>query len=214
MTPQPETVEQRAARQFAQDIAAHVLEVQLDQGVHRHLRCGRPGTSFYSFAITTWPGHLAISGDMGTFVFARLRDMFEFFRLGRGGINPGYWSEKLVAPQGRAGALTYSGDAFSREVRRWLDEHIKGAEYLPEEEQELRAAVDDEVLSYAHDGEVCAQDAAARFEFDREPIFQGFGEVNCREYDYAYLWCCHAIVWAIAQYDAEIATRQPQERAA
>ena len=197
-----ERLEARISREFPGDVAQHEMRVHLDEGIYRHLECRQPGTRTRLFTITTWPGELCISGDMGTFVFSRLTDMFEFFRNPRCEINSGYWSEKLVASRGSRGAMEFDGDIFRREITRWLDEHIEGAHYLPEDEDALRDDVAAEVLSCADDGEIRAYDAARRFEYDGESIFQDFWEVNCREYTYHFLWCCHAIVWAIAQYDA------------
>ncbi|WP_235872813.1 hypothetical protein [Pseudoxanthomonas winnipegensis] len=101
--PEPEIL-----TRFKKHTAAHEMEVILDQGMHRHLRFARPGTGIYHFHIVTWPGYLAISGDMGASIFSRLPDMFEFFRTpdhlhaGAHGlyINRGYWCEKLVANDG------------------------------------------------------------------------------------------------------------------
>ncbi len=36
-----------------------------------------------ALTLSAWPGHPAYAGDMGSFVFARLDDMFQFFRTDR-----------------------------------------------------------------------------------------------------------------------------------
>ncbi len=95
-------------RRFLKDTAEHQLTVLRDDGLYRHLRFRKPGTGCYGFDIVTWPGYLAISGDMGAAMFTRLPDMFEFFRTDAQDpsgtsapyINPGYWSEKCVANDG------------------------------------------------------------------------------------------------------------------
>lgn len=68
---------------FLADVAAHQIHVLRDDGVHRHIRFKRPGTYCMQFDLITWPGYLCYTGDMGTYVFNRLEDMFEFFRTGR-----------------------------------------------------------------------------------------------------------------------------------
>lgn len=68
---------------FLQDVADHKMTVVMDNGVYRHLRFANSDSKLAFnqwFDIVTWPGFLAYSGDMGCFVFSRLKDMFEFFR--------------------------------------------------------------------------------------------------------------------------------------
>ena len=70
------------ADQFTSDIAQHQMQVIRDDGVSRHLRFKRPNTMCMHFDLLTWPGYLCYTGDMGTYVFRRLEDMFPFFRRG------------------------------------------------------------------------------------------------------------------------------------
>lgn len=51
-----------------------------EDGIYRHIRFRQPGTMCMHFDLITWPGYLCYTGDMGTYVFTRLADMFEFFR--------------------------------------------------------------------------------------------------------------------------------------
>jgi hypothetical protein len=95
------SIEDDVKIRFDQVVTEHEMTVlQDDGGVYRHLRFRHPGTVIYSFNLITWPGHLAIAGDCGAFMFARTHDMFEFFEAStNGAINPHYWSEKLTAPR-------------------------------------------------------------------------------------------------------------------
>lgn len=87
-----ETIEQ----QFAKNVENHVLTVVTDDGnLARHIRCREPGTVMYGWDIVTWPGYLAVTGDLGHYVFRRLDDMLVHFFGGT--INPQYWVEKCVA---------------------------------------------------------------------------------------------------------------------
>lgn len=188
------THEQQAREDFLKRAPEYQMTVELDQGIHRHLRFRIGDSMCYGFDIVTWPGYLSISGDMGCFVFCRLRDMFEFFRGGEcGRINPGYWSEKLQACDGQGGYDEFSADLFEANIREELAEI--------EASDELIDAVEDDVLRYSHDGEAAAIHAAMSFEHDGRAIFPDFWETSNREYTFRFLWCCHAIVWAIRQYD-------------
>ena len=83
---------------FLQDVAQHQIHVIRDDGVYRHVRFKRPDTYCSHFDLITWPGHLCYTGDMGTYVFTRLRDMFDFFRRPDNEkwhrIDRRYWAEK------------------------------------------------------------------------------------------------------------------------
>ena len=123
---------------FLQRVAEHQLEILRDDGLYRHLRCRKPGTGIDGFDLVTWPGFLCYCGDMGDYLFQRCDDMLAFFRRGDRGINPIYWSKKVVA-QGRDGVREYAPDRFRRVVREILDEQNASPE--------LRQAVEDDVLS-------------------------------------------------------------------
>lgn len=90
----------RVHEHFVEATAEHTLTVIKDDGVYRHLRVGKPGTGIWSWSIVTWPGHLAITGDVAEgYVFARVTDMLDFFRSGsRDGrsIDFRYWAEKVL----------------------------------------------------------------------------------------------------------------------
>jgi hypothetical protein len=104
----------KAKAGFLRDVDAHVMHIKQDEGVFRHIRFSQGGSSVYHFDITTWPGYLCISGDMGCFVFARTADMFTFFRGDR--INPQYWAEKIQATNNRSGHRSFSIDLLKQAV--------------------------------------------------------------------------------------------------
>jgi hypothetical protein len=177
---------------------------------YRHIRFKRPDSGQYGFQLTTWPGYLAITGDMGDFTFTRCNDMFAFFRPDDGekqnlSINPGYWGEKCVA-QGRNGLDSYSPATFKAHIADWCadDENL-----TPDQWQEIVS----EVISQADEGPDAAVRAALDFRLEVEPdrgpgqrarytdYFQDFWERDCTEWNYEYLWCLYAIVWGIRVYD-------------
>lgn len=203
-------IEKEVAADFARDIAQHVMTVELDNGVHRCLHFGRPGTGVYSFRVVTWPGHLYVGGDCDDFVFTRLRDMFEFFRSDHGRVNLSYWASKLSAEGMSRGAYVFSPDLYRAEIvsryREWLRSH--GDDYTSEQRHELRQRIRHEVLSRAYDGEGVAYDAAYQFEWDGDAFFDEFWDSNLKDYTHGFVWACHAIVWAIQQYDAAKASAQ------
>jgi hypothetical protein len=192
---------------FLRSVSGHVMTILEEDGVHRRIRFSKPGSTDMHFFLVTWPGYLCYCGDMGTFVFQRLDDMFAFFRSGRQAgklaINTGYWGEKCVAVDDVDGIREYSADSFRDVVKEWLAEQLeefdddgyKGA---------LTEAVDGDLLAYADDGEAVARRAADDFEFiwnDKRFAFTDFWETTLTVKTNRFLWCCYAIAWGIQKYD-------------
>jgi hypothetical protein len=182
---------------FLKDVATHKLTVLRDDGVNRHLQFKRPGTRCYQFDLITWPGYLCYCGDMGDYVFTRLHDMFEFFRTDRRDesgklfINPRYWAEKITATDKSDGHEQFSPKRFEEVVES----------YLEDASPELREEVENIVLSALDEGEYAAFEAIHEFEFEGFH-FQDFWDHNFKEHSHRFIWCCFALAWGIAQYDA------------
>jgi len=78
---------------FDKDVVNHEMDVRLNNGLYRHIIFQKKQNSFdMRFEIITVPNLLTITGDMGTWSFSRLPDMFNFFRSSDGTINEHYWS--------------------------------------------------------------------------------------------------------------------------
>lgn len=203
--------------QFRKDTADHQLEVILDQGMHRHLRLSKPGTSCYSYNVVTWPGYLAVSGDMGGSIFTRLPDMFEFFREKPRQnepdalyINQSYWAEKLHANDGDP--KRYESGLLRELVKRKYDEFL--AELDPPapdaDAEELWSDLEDRVLG----AETIEEAIAAMSDFEREELV-GVDEFRFHDaweyasqltdYEFGFTWRLYAIAHAIRLYDTRVA---------
>lgn len=188
---------------FLKEVAKHEMTIVLDNGVHRHVRFAIPGTSNMHFDIVTYPGYLCYSGDMGCYVFSRIKDMFEFFRGKPEGplrINEGYWGEKLEAIDRPDGYREYKPELLEAHVKEWLDEVQPEMDAV--DFKVLCDKVQDEVLAYAQDGEHEAREALIEFEHDRHRPFQDSWECRFEAYTLRFVWCCYALAWGIRQYDA------------
>ncbi len=190
--------------QFLKDVMYHQMTIPLNEGVYRHVRFRSTKRGWNQwFDLTTWPGMLTISGDMGTWTFSRLPDMFEFFRDNEGlRINPSYWAEKLQHGNfsGRQGGKVYEFEAFSERLLAQLSEYYGfGGEELSAVTQQVR----DEVLR--HDEKHAAMEAAYNFEFQRldgtKWSFDACELPDGMVYSFHFTWCLYAIVWGIQQYD-------------
>ncbi|WP_417261650.1 hypothetical protein [Celeribacter sp.] len=183
---------------FLRDVRHHKLTIELDQGVHRCLFLGHPGSSSHHYRLTTWPGHLAISGDMGSFMFVRRRDMFDFFRDEEmtNKINPSYWSQKTEAIYRHGGMKVFSPKIFEENVREFCGEwevNLRNADRIKSEvERELCVGFSDQSEAFK---------ALRDFESSDGYVFDAFDFPDCTEHSFHFIWCLRAIVWGIKQYD-------------
>lgn len=125
--------------------------------------------------------------------------MLEFFRGGaRYGINPQYWAEKVV--DGRERTKRYSEERFRRLVTEHFVEAVQGGDAPRGLGRALRAELlDDDEGFIAY--EDAAREALNAFEY-KGFRFSDTWEWDFRDYDWTYLWCCHAIQWGTQRYDA------------
>jgi len=204
---------------FLRDTAEHKMEVVLDQGLHRHLKFRKPGTGCYGFDIVTWPGYLAISGDMGAAMFTRLPDMLEFFRdkpdrHDAGGglyINCGYWAEKCVANDGEK--KEFDTDLFRECVKarfdEYVEEHTEEGEAPPAWAAELWEEIEQDVLLTTEDHESTFFAIKNMDEFKPDGAeYEGFrfsdaweSSNSLEDYRFHFIWRLYAIAYAVRAYD-------------
>lgn len=199
---------------FLKDVANHEMQIIRDDGVNRHLRFKRPGTSSYYFDLVTWDGHLCYTGDMGSFVFCRLEDMFNFFRMDDHdwnknphglSINPGYWSEKILATDKNGGHEEWDEEEFTRRVNEWRVGWMKEARrdgVSKDDRRELWEAVE-YVLADPRDESLCVA-RIYEFSFRRNQSyysFEDFFDGSLTRFTFRFMWCCYALAWAINMYD-------------
>jgi hypothetical protein len=194
-----------SAEQFLIDVSKHEMKVHLKDGLYRHLIYRNPQTGNMWFEIVTWPGSLAIHGDMGTWTFSRVDDMFTFFRSKELKINASYWHEKIQSESRFGGpAERFNADTFKANVLDSLD----GYELEDPRKAEVIAALEEEV--FGDEDESNARRCLANFEHDGFS-FSDSWEIDGNGYTYHFLWCLHAIVWAIQRYDAALTKPQAAE---
>src|SRR4051795_13045901 len=105
---------------FLKAVAEHEMTIVFEANLIRQITFKKPSSYNNHFHITTWPGYLAISGDAGCYVFARLPDMFQFFR--GDGVNPSYWSEKVQAADRHGEVHEFSEEKFHQAVKSDFDD--------------------------------------------------------------------------------------------
>lgn len=184
---------------FPTDIANHEMTIVQDSGLFRHVQFRQPTHVAYWFDITTWPGFLCISGDMGCYVFSRIQDMFEFFR-GKGAISYGYWAEKLQAVDRNSPAMEWSKEDFLAYVKDEAAQYADGSS--SKFKKRLLATVGEQLRFVDCSNRHEAVTAVMAIEIDDHYPFSEFCESSCEDYTHQFIWCCQAIRWGINQYDA------------
>ena len=177
--------------QFGRDVADHVLTIDLDSGAHRRLRCSKPGDDGWHlrFDVVTWPGRLAISGDVAEYTFRLDGDPFSYFR--RLPDAPGrvrYLAEKVIAEDHKNPVMVYDHDLFVAAVAAELRDLVPGP---------TRAAIVDLLERDPFESATEACDAAAA-----DAGLDDFWEHALESPSLAFRWCVRAIAWAVAKYDA------------
>lgn len=206
---------------FLKDTADHVMEILHEDPLelYRHIRFRKPGTMCMHFDLITWPGYLCYTGDMGTYVFRRLEDMFQFFRSDRPDpfewIDKRYWAEKLEASDKGDGHREFDKKAFKREItvqrRKLFVEHCKHAD------KDIRKEFwdsFDEVFDAADEGEHRVYAAVQDWEFNiytmqpsiramkRNRVYLDTSDFpDCKTYTHRFRWCCFALAWGTQKYD-------------
>jgi hypothetical protein len=197
---------------FLKDVAEHQMLVIRDEGLNRHLRFKKPDTYCMHFDLITWPGHLCYTGDMGTYVFTRIEDMFQFFRRAgkekKYAIDRRYWAEKCISLD-RSGIEEFDEDKFKQIIFGRLVEWIKENRYrtTKEERRDLWDDVVNQVSGAEGDGggyrlQIAAYDFSHTVNSEiGEFYFSDLFESNFNRYTTRFTWCCFAMAWAIEQYD-------------
>lgn len=203
------------AAQFRDDVKRHRLDVFHDVGMYRHIKLS-DGTFNRSFTIVTAPGTLTYTGDMGTYVFERIVDMFEYFRTydpkndeSVDQVAPETWAGKCVAIDKACGVKHFNTEAFKAHAKTRVDEFVRdhGLEYGDAESlwDDVQSALDNAdaetwgVWVGALEGVHWWHDGSKRQRVFSDDIYHEMP--GCEELTHHFQWACRAIRWAIATYD-------------
>ena len=198
-------------KRFLKDTKEHQLTIVKDDGIYRHIQISKPGTCVCHYNLTTWPYHLCISGDMGTWVFSRIEDMFDFFIMNDSDynkpdeINPHYWAEKVQAISrfGGSGIYEFDTDDFKAQVRRRVKEYFEGH---PQGCKECLQELEDDVFMYMDDyPKEVIYERLYNFSYSApdgdEFTFSGEDMPDAQRFSLYYIWILYAIVKGITMYN-------------
>lgn len=165
------------AREAFQD---HEVVQTLDNGFYRSWKCYKPGTCFYAFTVTTIPGHIIVTGDVGDLIVSRTEDMIGWCKGSIQSID--YFASKVPH------SIPTKG--YDSEVAlEWLEEQAKEEGLSPAE------------LSIVQNLKDCVD--------DQEELFRGLSCCGMLDGDYPtpenfnsnFLWCREAIKFLLENVD-------------
>jgi hypothetical protein len=194
------------AARFAKDTAGHQMTVLHDDGLYRHLRFMKPQARQH---LPLRPDHLAglPAPSAGTSAAAATPSPASRTCSSSSGvndgINPDYWSEKLAGDRRRV---------ETGRTRRQLVRAVRSSERRCSECRSQRrrtregigrprspADILDCDLHRRGTGRARSWSTSATKNWQ---LRRHVGVERSRDWDWSFLWACHAIVWGIAQYDA------------
>lgn len=125
------------------DFSKHVLTEKRSEGLLVH-KFGVPGSSIYMVKFINTEGILAVTGDLGNWIFCR-----EFHPSEEGEVSDGYWCEKLRISS-KQNPYEWDAQATSDEIDRLLKEE---EDLTPDEIEylnDLKRHTDEHELDYTH----------------------------------------------------------------
>lgn len=164
------------AEQAKKAFAEHQIEVRLNQGLFRNWQCSRPKSSVYLFNISTEPGRLFVTGDIGVLVVERVPDMIDFALRTIGDLH--YFASKVPSE--------IKVKEFDPEVAvEWLKEHAEDDSITQKDFANLKAVAEDQGYE-----EFC------RALYDSGTV-KDCDFPKCENFTYGYLWQREAIKWLL-----------------
>ncbi len=162
--------------------ARHTITQRLNDGMFRSWRCMTQGSWAYGFDITTIPGSLILTGDLGTLVVSREVDMIPWCR---GSVDStSYFAEKV--------ASEIATKEFNRDkLRAWIDERLNDDELKLKDRTTLEDIRDWQLDDNGEDW----------FYRELEDVWAGEDPPNWRDWKPQFLWQRDAVRWFVNNLD-------------
>lgn len=173
----------------AKHFANHKIEQRLNHGMFRSWRCKADGTWVHGFDITTMPGTLIVTGDIGELIVQRSDDMIAWARGSVHSID--YFAEKVPRSMETGEFCVEVAKEFLSELRQDLDE----SGYLNEAKRDAIAE-----LRHILDGDEIAD---FQTELYLSGLVDGCDMPNLKNYTSNFLRCREAVIWFLANWKDE-----------
>lgn len=170
--------------------AEHELKVLYSDGLYRHWRCQKQGTSNYYFDVITVPGWIFIKGDIGFLSVARVDDMIPWCR-------------------GSIESIDYFAEKVPKEIRTEEYDHELAAEWIRDEIADAPNCYDESSEIEKRIAELQELSDPERFnehEFKQElydsRLIDGCDFPSFDNYTSSFLWCREALKCFLRLLDA------------
>lgn len=192
----------------------HIIQELARDGVVRCWRCGQPDTGVYAFWITTYPGTIVVSGDIGELIVERHYDMLPWCR---GSVDStSYFAEKVPH--------AIKTTAFSEDrCREWINEelaNLRGEEWRghchgisPGSDHEKTRDRLIEVLTDAMDSLDVDTFGADQLYHATYEVWQSNDPPDFMDWNANFLWCRDAIRWFVRHHDEREIERPERKEA-
>lgn len=187
----------------------HRMTVLNDDGLYRNIRVENPDSFSYHYTITTVPGYLMVTGDMGSYTFSRLRDMFEFHSIKWDRevptIDYNYWAEKCQAVAKHRDIYVYKQEELEKYAKETLKEMLDDYNFSDKYKEEIMTDFQEEVLEWLNGDEYSDMQLVMEFSFLDEtyrirPFEDIFTDGNFKEICVSFKWVCWAIAHTVRDY--------------
>lgn len=167
----------------------HVITELSRNGVYRSWRCGRPDRSDCAFVITTIPGSIIVTGDIGDLIVSRCYDMLPWCRGSCD--STGYFIEKV--PHG-----CFEVEEFDPErLRAWVEDQIANASDYGIKDDEIETLKESLEFDDYSDNDATHWYRKFRSIWDGDPP-------DWSSPKHRLLWCRDAIRWFVNHHDEEV----------
>jgi hypothetical protein len=157
----------------------HVATQRLSSGLFRDWRFSRPCDSAYAFNITTTPGRIIVTGDIGVLIVERTDDMVSWCRTSIGDFR--YFAEKVPH---EIPTREYDADV----VRAWAKQELAD-EYLSDAKKKTLR----DVMRHWNPED----QSATMQEIHESGICDGCDFPDFTNWKSSFLWCREAIKFAL-----------------
>lgn len=186
----------------AKAFANHELTQTLNDGLHRHWNCRNPKSSCYWFNVTTGPGWLLISGDVGTLFVQREPDMIKWARKAIDDLY--YFASKVpIEIKTKEWDVDMAREWIADEIagiNKAFDDEWVGDEATPQAVA-ARKEADERIEMYSELTESLDEGGRSAFEmaYYNSELNDGSDWPDYMNYTSSYLWCREALLWFLKQ---------------
>lgn len=176
------TLEKQVREMSDEAFSSHTITERARFGVFRSWRCKDPATWAYGFDITTIPGSLIITGDIGELVVSREYDMLPWCR---GAVDStDYFAEKV--------SRNVPTKEFSRDkLRAWIDDELRRDDLMLKHRTTLEEIRDWHLDDNGEDW----------FMRELEDLWASDDPPNWRDWKPGFLWQRDAVRWFVNNLD-------------